>query len=147
MTTARQTEPGAATGPAFEFLNGWADRIFVVSLRRAVERRARISERLAGLRFEFLDAVDKKDLDRERLVRDGAYDESRTRRAYRHRHDMTLGAIGCALSHRRLYEDMVTSGWDRMVAPHPSCECSGRRPIRSGAPAPGRTAAAVPSRR
>ncbi|MFF4890134.1 hypothetical protein [Micromonospora chersina] len=35
----------------------------------------------------------------------------------------------------------------RRWPPHPSCECSGRRPIRSGAPAPGRTAAAGPSRR
>jgi len=28
---------------------------------------------------------------------------------------MSLGAIGCALSHRKLYEDMVAGGWDRMV--------------------------------
>jgi glycosyl transferase family 25 len=28
---------------------------------------------------------------------------------------MTLGAIGCALSHRKLYEDMVANGWERMV--------------------------------
>jgi glycosyl transferase family 25 len=115
MSSASEIQFGGATAPAFDFLNGWADRIFVVSLRRAVERRARIIERLAGLRFEFLDAVDKKDLDRDRLVRERAYDESPTRRAYRHRHDMTLGAIGCALSHRKLYEDMVAKGWDRMV--------------------------------
>jgi glycosyl transferase family 25 len=105
--------PGAA--PAFGFLNDWADRTFVVSLARAAERRARLRSRLAGLRFEFSDAVDKRDLDREQLVREGVYDERRTRAPYRHRHDMSLGAIGCALSHRRLYEDMVASGWSRMV--------------------------------
>lgn len=115
MSTATQTSAGAASAAAYEFLNGWADRIFVVSLRRAEDRRARVRERLAGLRFEFLDAVDKRDLDRDRLVRTGAYDEARTRRAYRHRHDMTLGAIGCALSHRALYERMVAEGWERMV--------------------------------
>lgn len=115
MSTAIERNAAGATVAAFESLNGWADRIFVVSLRRAVDRRARVVERLAGLRFEFLDAVDKQDLDRDRLVREGAYDESRTRRAYRHRHDMTLGAIGCALSHRKLYEEMVAEGWDRMV--------------------------------
>jgi glycosyl transferase family 25 len=100
---------------AFEFLNGWADRIFVVSLRRATDRRERLRERLAGLRYELFDAVDKRNLDRALLVRNGTYDESRTRGAYRLRREMTLGAIGCALSHRRLYEDMVANGWERMV--------------------------------
>ncbi len=103
------------TRAAFEFLNGWADRIFVVSLRRATDRRQRARERLEGLRYEFFDAVDKSELDRDRLVRDGTYDERRTRGAYRHRDDMSVGAIGCALSHRRLYEDMVANGWERMV--------------------------------
>ncbi|MFI5832521.1 TOMM precursor leader peptide-binding protein [Micromonospora sp. NPDC051300] len=35
----------------------------------------------------------------------------------------------------------------RRWSPHPSCDCCGRRPIRSGPPAEGRTAAAGPSRR
>lgn len=104
-----------ATGAPYEFLNGWADRTFVVSLRRATERRERVRERLAGLRYEFLDAVDKLDLDRDRLVREGRYDERATRSAYRFRKDMTLGAIGCALSHAALYERMLASGWERMV--------------------------------
>lgn len=114
MNTLPAPTPSAAL-PAFEFLNGWADRVFVVSLRRAAERRERVRRRLAGLRYELFDAVDKRELDRDRLAREGAYDERRTRAPYRHRHDMSLGAIGCALSHRRLYEDMVAQGWDRMV--------------------------------
>jgi len=105
--------PGARG--AWQFLNGWADRVFVVSLRRATQRRERVTERLAGLRFEFLDAVDKLDLDREQLVRARTYDERRTRRAYRHRRDMSLGAIGCALSHRQLYEQMIAKGWERII--------------------------------
>lgn len=113
MTPDPTAAPAAV--PAYEFLNGWADRIFVVSLRRATDRRERLAPRLAGLRYEFADAVDKRDLDRDRLVREGTYDERRTRAPYRYRTDMSLGAIGCALSHRRLYEDMVASGWDRMV--------------------------------
>lgn len=100
---------------AFEFLNGWADRVFVVSLERAVERRARMRERLAGLRYEFFPAVDKAALDRARLVREGTYDERRTRRAYRHRVDMPLGHIGCSLSHRAIYEEALRQGWRRVV--------------------------------
>lgn len=100
---------------AFEFLNGWADRIFVLSLRRAAERRARVRERLAGLHYRFVDAVDKLDLDRERLVRDRVFDERGTPRAFRHRGEMPLGHIGCSLSHRALYEEIGRNGWRRVV--------------------------------
>jgi glycosyl transferase family 25 len=119
MSAARDpnSEAGAGTAAseAFEALNGWADRIFVISMRRAAERRARMIERLAGLRFEFFDAVDKKDLDRAQLVRDGAYDERHVRRAYRLGHEMPLGLVGCSFSHRELYEQAVAKGWDRTV--------------------------------
>lgn len=105
--------PGAAR--AFAFLNGWADRIFVVSLARAAERRARTRARLAGLDYRFLDAVDKLDLDRAELVASGVYDERRTPRAFRHRAEMPLGHIGCSLSHRAIYEQIVAHGWRRVV--------------------------------
>ncbi|HEY6099854.1 MAG TPA: glycosyltransferase family 25 protein [Anaeromyxobacter sp.] len=107
--------PRPAAASAFQFLNGWAERIFVVSLARAAERRARVRERLAGLDFRFRDAVDKLDLDRARLLRDGIYDESRTPRAFRHRSDMPLGHVGCSLSHRAIYEEVVRNGWRRAV--------------------------------
>ncbi len=110
-----QAGPGDAAAQAYRFLNGWADRIFVVSLARATERRARTTARLAGLAFRFLDAVDKRDLDRARLLADGVVDERRTPRAFRNRRDMQLGEIGCALSHRRIYEQMLANGWRRVV--------------------------------
>jgi glycosyl transferase family 25 len=100
---------------AFEFLNGWADRVLVISLARATDRQARLRERLRGLRYEIFPATDKRDLDRDRLVKDGAYDESRTRRAFRHTKDMTVGEIACAISQRRVYEAAVENGWARTV--------------------------------
>jgi glycosyl transferase, family 25 len=109
------TASATAAARAFSFLNGWADRIFVVSLARATERRARVRERLAGLDFRFLDAVDKLDLDREKLRAAGVYDERRTPRAFRHRVDMPLGHVGCSLSHRRIYEQIVEHGWKRVL--------------------------------
>jgi glycosyl transferase, family 25 len=116
--TARAGEErrgASSTAAAFEFLNGWAERIFVISLERATERRANLRERLAGLRYELSPAVDKLTLDRERLVREGVFDESRTPTAFRHRAEMPLGQIGCALSHRAVYEEMVRSGCERAV--------------------------------
>ena len=100
---------------AFEFLNRWADRIVVISLDRARDRQARLRDRLGGLRYEIFPATDKRDLDRGALVKDGGFDESRTRRAFRHTRDMNDGEIACALSHRRVYEAAVAGGWARTV--------------------------------
>jgi glycosyl transferase family 25 len=100
---------------AFEFLNGWADRILVISLARATDRQARLRERLRGLRYELFPATDKLALDRDRLVRERVYDESRTRRAFRRTKDMSLGEIACALSQRRVYEAAVEHGWARTI--------------------------------
>jgi glycosyl transferase family 25 len=96
-------------------VNRWADRTFVITLPRATDRQARIRDRLAGLEFRFADGVDKVDLDLAALVRDGLYDESRTRRAYRHTRDMSLGEIGAALAHRRIYEEVIRNGWRRVI--------------------------------
>ena len=100
---------------AFEFLNGWADRVLVISLARATDRQARLRERLRGLRYELFPATDKRDLDRDALLKDGIYDESRTRRAFRHTADMNLGEIACAISQRRVYEEALRNGWARTV--------------------------------
>ncbi len=107
--------PSAAAVRAYGFLNGWADRIFVVSLARATERRARTHERLAGLGFRFLDGTDKLDLDRAKLRAEGIYDESRTPRAFRHRGEMPIGQVGCSMSHRRIHEEIVRNGWRRTI--------------------------------
>ena len=86
---------------AFEFLGRWADRILVISLERARDRQALLRERLGGLRYELFPATDKRALDRAALVKDGSFDESRARRAFRARAEMSDGEIACALSHRR----------------------------------------------
>ena len=100
---------------AYEFLGRWADRIVVISLERARDRRERLRERLGGLAYELFPATDKRGLDRGALVKEGVYDESRTRRAFRHTRDMTDGEIACAISHRRVYEAALRNGWERTV--------------------------------
>ncbi|HET8540708.1 MAG TPA: glycosyltransferase family 25 protein [Anaeromyxobacter sp.] len=112
---AASARPGAAAGRAWAFLNGWADRVYVVSLARAADRRARMRRRLVGLDFRFLDATDKLELDREKLRAEGMFDESRVPRAFRHRAEMVLGHLGCSMSHRRIYEEIVRNGWRRTV--------------------------------
>ena len=88
---------------AWEELQRAFDRIFVVTLERATDRQARVRERLAGLDFQFHLGVDKRALDAERLRAEG-YDAAAARRVARRSRAMTPGEIGCALSHRQLYE-------------------------------------------
>jgi len=93
------------------------------SAGRSPERRAAIDGHLRGLglEFEHVDAVDGKLLSNSEMARISA------------RPDLPAGAIGCYLSHIRLFERIVASGialgaFSRtMVAcGHPQCASCGR---------------------
>lgn len=99
---------------AWDELHRAFDRIFVISLERATDRQARLRERLAGLRYELHLGVDKRELDPARTRAEG-YDEAAARRASRRSRPMSSGEIGCALSHRQLYQAAVEQGWRRVL--------------------------------
>ncbi len=82
------------------------DRVFVISLPRAAERRARLAERLRGLQFELHLGIDWRDLSANLLAREG-YDEAAARRVSRLSRAMRPGQIACAISHRQIYQQMV----------------------------------------
>jgi len=100
---------------AYELLNRWFDRIWVVTLARAADRQARVAERLRGLDFRFHLGADQADLDLEALARAGSYDPRRARAVDRHGRPMTPGQVGCAISHRQLYEDAIRSDHRRVL--------------------------------
>jgi len=87
------------------FVSGMDIPIYVISLARALERRASIGARLnaAGVQYEIVDAVDGRALDLEslggRLRNDIAY------RRYQHR--LTGNEIACFLSHYNLWARML----------------------------------------
>jgi len=112
VTTAGAA-PRPAPGPAaaFEFLNGWADRVFVVTLARAVERHAHVREALGGLDFELHLGADKATLDLEALEREGRLAPWRGRRRLTGKpRPLKGGEVGAALSHRQVWEEIVRSG-------------------------------------
>lgn len=88
------------------------DKTYVLTIRRATNRHALMSEVLAGVDFEFFFGVDGKEYSTEALHRLGDVDEERVRR-----HDLSggqvlyPGSIGCSLSHRLLYEKVAASSW------------------------------------
>jgi glycosyl transferase family 25 len=100
---------------AFRRLEQTFDRIFVVTLARATERQARVRARLEGLRYEFFQGFDRAALDVAQLARDGVYDPVRARRMDRRRRALGPGELGAALSHRKIYEEAIRNGWNRVL--------------------------------
>lgn len=81
--------------------------IFVISLKNS-PRRAVISRHLASLEleFEFFDAIYGKALSENELAK---IDYDFYPRNYNARKPLTLGEIGCAMSHIKLYEHMIAN--------------------------------------
>ncbi|ELU2843165.1 TPA: glycosyltransferase family 25 protein, partial [Escherichia coli] len=75
--------------------------IYIVSLKRDIERRNKINDvfHRLNINFDFFDAIDAKDpqnkeiIDKMRLSGVGA--------------EMTDGEIACTLSHQLIYKDMI----------------------------------------
>ncbi|QHB18207.1 glycosyltransferase family 25 protein [Mannheimia pernigra] len=81
--------------------------IFIISLKDST-RRKEISARLnsLGLAFEFFDAVYGKELTEEQLKQ---IDFEFYPKKYAAKKPLTLGEIGCALSHIKMYEHIVAN--------------------------------------
>jgi glycosyl transferase, family 25 len=82
--------------------------IWVINLRRSLERRAHITRHLRqlGLAFELVEAVDGSELGAEAMR--ASYDPSRAMRALSR--ELTPGEVGCALSHLHAYRRMADEG-------------------------------------
>jgi glycosyl transferase family 25 len=105
-----------AAAAAFGFLNGWAERVFVVTLPRAVERQAHVRATFRGLEYAFHMGADQAALDLDRLAREGGLAPWRgVRRLTGKRRPLKPGEVGCALSHRQVYEEIVRAGVRRAI--------------------------------
>ena len=87
-------------------------KCFVINLKRAVERRQYITTQLTKIiqEFEFVEGIDWKDIN--------PYSLSQTARHIKIKNSfrtMTLGQMGCNLSHRKILNWLVGSS-ERMIA-------------------------------
>jgi len=101
-------------------------KIFVISLRRATERRRHMERLLSslGLNAEFVDAVDGSSLTPEQQA---TYDRDRALRVYGA--EMTPAEIGCHLSHLSIYERIVREGLGVTLVLEDDIECDGELPV------------------
>ena len=84
-------------------------KIYVVSLQRSIERRARIAQQLSrlGVDFTFVDAVDAEQVEPEWLQ---AQVDGEALLRNMKRNQLSGPEIACVLSHRLVYEDIINSG-------------------------------------
>lgn len=85
-------------------------KIYCINLKRAVERRAQAEKEFQriGIRYEFIEAVDGKDLTDDEIARTGYNEEAakRLRNIYKIR-GLSRLEIACSLSHLKVYNKIV----------------------------------------
>lgn len=102
----------------FDTLNEMFDKIYIMTLKRSVERHPVFKERLNGLNYEIFWGVDGKKLDHKSLEEKGLYDSGKAKAIKKdlklQPHDLSLSILGCALSHVGIYKDVVENGYEKV---------------------------------
>ncbi|MCB1650845.1 MAG: glycosyltransferase family 25 protein [Alphaproteobacteria bacterium] len=82
--------------------------VLIISLEDETARRAAIAAHLKerGFEPEFFDAIDGRQMD---VLKHPGYDSKQRRAA--HGRDLKPGELGCLLSHRAAYEEIIKRGW------------------------------------
>lgn len=99
----------------FTALNLFFDHIYVITLLRAKERQHTIRENLAGLKYKFFFGADKQDYSIPQLIHDGIYDEVLAKKNHRYHKTLSSGQVCCAWSHKRVYEDIIMKGFQKVL--------------------------------
>lgn len=99
----------------FQYLNQYYDKIFVLSVEAAAERRALFAKRFSGLDYSFFYGADKNKFTVEELVAKGFFSEELTRKHHRFSKTMRAGEIACSWSHKMMYEEMVAKNYKRIL--------------------------------
>ena len=83
--------------------------VLVISLKNETARREAVSAHLkeCGFDFEFFDAIDGRQMD---VLEHPRYDSITRRRC--HGRDLKPGELGCSLSHRAAYEEIIKRNLD-----------------------------------
>lgn len=99
----------------YDTLNNYFDHIYVITLKRATDRQQQVAKDLAGLRYEFFWGSDKLELDIPAMAANGEYSEAKAKQFHRYNKGMSPGQVGCSLSHKRIYEEVLQKGYQRVL--------------------------------
>lgn len=96
-------------------LNGFFDKIIVITIDRAKARHKHILKAFEGLDFEFYFGTDKLEMDQEQIESGEFYNDDLAKRISRYSKSLSPGEIACSLSHRGVYEEIVKKGYARTL--------------------------------
>ena len=99
----------------FKYLNRFFDHIYLITLKRSTDRHKLIHEYLDGLDYEIFWGVDGENLDLNYLQSTNQYSEDLAKKKSSSNIPLTNGEIGCALSHRNIYKDMLSKNYDKVL--------------------------------
>lgn len=99
----------------FDPLNNFFDKIFVITLKRSTHRQAHINKALQGLHYEFFFGADKNNFSIDELKEKNIYNETSAVKHHRYSKAMNPGQIGCALSHKNIYEEIINNGYEKTL--------------------------------
>jgi glycosyl transferase family 25 len=99
----------------FQALNNYYDKIYVLSVESAVDRRTLFTERFKGLDYSFFFGADKNKFTIDELKEKKVFSEELTRHHHRFGKTMRPGEIACSWSHRMMYEDMINQNHQRIL--------------------------------
>jgi glycosyl transferase, family 25 len=101
--------------PYFDILNRFFDKIYVITLQRAIDRHLHIQKELNGLRYQLFYGKDKLEFSIDDLKEKGIYNEALAKQHHRFTKPMSPGMIGCSWSHKLVYEDVVANNYHKVL--------------------------------
>lgn len=100
---------------SFTLLNNYYDKIYVLTVEAADERRKLFTERFIGLHYSFFYGADKNNFTVEEVIENGTYSEKLSSQHHRYNKKMKIGEIACAWSHKMIYEDMLKKNYNHIL--------------------------------
>ncbi|MBL7749320.1 MAG: glycosyltransferase family 25 protein [Chitinophagaceae bacterium] len=98
-----------------DLLQQYFDKVLVLTVPRFKDRQEKITQRLAGITFEFFYGVDKNELDTDFISLNYIYDKKLSLSVRQQFKEMNTGEIACALSHRKIYQAILDNNWQRVL--------------------------------
>ncbi len=99
----------------FRYLNSYYDKIYVVTVAAAEQRRELFEKRFEGLDYSFFFGADKNLFTVDEVEKNGTFSETLARHHHRFGKTMKHGEIACSLSHRYIYEEVIKEGLTRVL--------------------------------
>ena len=99
----------------YDPLNNFFDKIFVITLERSTNRQVHINKALHGLNYQFFFGTDKNNFSLNELKDKNIYNEALAIQHHRYSKPMNAGQIGCALSHKNIYKEIINSGYKKTL--------------------------------